>query len=145
MAIQIKSLAEISAKWQTVASGAASFYEAGIRAPRRPWATSALNAASNFRAAISAGNIQALYEAGIRRAGDSKWSDRAINLGRDRFTTGVNVAQDDYEAGFSPYHAAIARLDLPKRQPRGSEANLDRVRMIARELHAIRVGRAASR
>ncbi len=145
MAISIKPLDQISQKWLDVAGGAGSFYEAGIAAPRRPWASSTLLAAPNFRAAVQAANIQALFERGVRDAGDAKWASRAKELGVSRYSQGIAIAEDAYTSGFAPYHSAISRIDLPKRQPRGSDANMDRVRVIARELHAIRVGRAVSR
>jgi len=46
--------------------------------------------------------------------------------------------------GFEPYHAAISRLSLSKRGPRGSAQNYQRVKEIGDALHRIRTGQVGS-
>jgi len=50
----------------------------------------------------------------------------------------VRLARVDYEEGFKPYRDLIASIDLPPRGPRGDPSNIDRVRIIAERLHALK-------
>ncbi len=141
--VAIKSLSEISRKWAEVTPGRAAFYEAGVRNPRTPWAAAAAAASANQKAAVAAASGRDAYAAGVRKAGDEKWSRKAIALGPARFSTGVAAAQPDFEAGFSKFHSAIGALSLPARGPKGAEGNYTRSRNLGDALHKLALGGGA--
>lgn len=105
-------------------------YEAGVRAPRRPWAESAGAAEGNYRDGVTAAATQGRYGRGVRRAGNQKWQSRAVELGVGRFPSGVAAASGDWTKGFAPYHQAIAAATLPPRRPTRDPANRQRINAI---------------
>lgn len=134
MAIAVKSAADVADKYASVTPGRSAFYEKGVRNPRTSWSGATAAAAPNYKQSVSAGDIERRYAGGARRAGDEKWQRKSTAVGVGRFGPGVTAAKDDYAKGVEPYLSAIASINLPPRQPRGSDANLERVRVIATEL-----------
>lgn len=136
---KIASTETIAKKWANVTPGRASDYEAGVNNPKRDWEAGAIGASANYKAAVSSGDIQKKFTGGIRKAGTAKWKNKAITLGKDRFGPGVQAAAADYQAGFDPYAAVIAGVELSDRKPRGDPANYERSKQIGAALFAKRV------
>jgi len=116
-------------------------YEAGVRAPKRPWAESAAASEPNYEAGVQQGISAKRYGKGVRRAGNAKWQSRAVELGTSRFPSGVAAASADWAKGFQPFHAAISGATLPPRRPRRDPANRERINAI---LNAV-IGAAQAR
>jgi len=144
MAIPIKPVADIAKKWLDVTPGRSSFYEAGVRSPTADWQVNTVAAASVFKAAISAADIEKRFAGGARRAGTPKWQRKSVDVGVGRFAGGVSAAGPDYQAGIAPYVETIAAVTLPARQPRGSDANYARVKAVGDALTKRRLALAAS-
>ena len=136
---KIASTDVIAKKWLTVTPQRTDDYLAGVTAPKRDWATGAAAAAGAYKAAVSSANIDKKFAGGIQRAGTQKWQNKAKTLGKDRFGAGVQAAGADYQAGFDPYNAVIAGVDMSDRKPRGDPGNYDRVKQIGSALFAKRV------
>lgn len=132
-------LERIAKKWATVAATRTKDYEEGIKSPRVSWQSATLEAADNYAAGVQAAITAGSFPRGVSRAGDSKWSRMAIAKGPARWASGCQIAQPDYRSGFEPYHAALAALTLPPRYPRRDPRNLDRVRVIAETLAALKL------
>lgn len=139
MAIKVKPLALVVDKWVTNASGAATYYESGVKGAGPDWLTNTINAGPAFKAAVSAGNIQQMFEGGAKKAGAEKYVRKAGTLGVANFPTGIAAAKVDYNSGMEPMLSTIAGIDLSKRGPRGSAANLQRVAQVADTLHKKRL------
>jgi hypothetical protein len=139
MAIAIKSAGDAAAKWSQRAASAGAEYQAGAMAAGNAWQNGAVAAASNYKAAVTAGNIDARFAGGVRKAGSAKYTRKIQDVGAARYSTGVAAAQSDYEQGVAPYLQVISGLNLPARQPRGSAANLQRVATVANALAAKRL------
>lgn len=139
---QIRPLDFVVTKYTQVTPGRTEQYRAGVQAPRRPWQAQATAAGPTYRTAVTSAAAAGRYEQGVARAGDAKWSRGAVTKGPDRFATGVSAAGPDYQAGFAPYHQVIQATALPAKGPRGTEANIERVRVMARALNQRRVGAA---
>jgi hypothetical protein len=144
MAIKVKSVAEVAKKWAEVTPGRSAYYEAGASVAGAEWESGAVAAAASFKAAISAGNIQAMYAGGVKKAGAAKYNRKVKDVGVGRFGQGVTAAVPDYSTGVEPMLATIAAITLPARQPRGSAANLQRVSVIATELNKKRLALRAA-
>lgn len=138
MAVPTKNAAEAASKWKDKAGAAQSYYESGIRAPKVDWATATVAAAANYKAGVSAGDIDRRFSGGARKAGTAKWQRKATELAA-RFSQGVGVAQADYQSAVEPYLSTIAALTLPTRQPRGSAANYERSRVVGNALNQKRI------
>jgi len=133
--VAIKSLADVSQKWADVTPGRASFYEAGVRAPRTPWSQAAAAAEANQAAGVQAAISRKAYSSGVRRAGDEKWQRKALAVGVSRFGPGAAAAKTDYEQGFSRFHSIIGGTTLAPRGPKGDPKNYQRVNTLGDALH----------
>jgi hypothetical protein len=122
----VKSLDRIARKWIANSGMAGAEYEAGVRAPKTPWAGAAVAAGALYRQAVTEAAGRGAFEAGVSAAGEGKWQSRAIALGPGRFAQGVQVAEPDFRAGFGPIRQAIEATTLPAKGPKGSPANVQR-------------------
>jgi len=144
VAIKVKPVSEGRDKWLDVTPGRASYYEKAASVAGPDWEKGATDASGAFKAGITAPNIEAMYKGGIKRAGAAKYERKVKDVGVARFSTGVSVAGPDFEAGVAPFLDEISKIVLPARQPRGSEANLARVRDITIALHKKRLALRAA-
>ena len=140
MTIAIKSMAAIKEKWVRVTPGRVEDYTAGIRSPRRDWATETAASSGNWAAGVAAANVKGLFAKGVTEAGTKKWQEKSLAKGPGRFGEGVNIAGPDYEKGFSPYRNAIAAVDLGPKYPRRDPRNLNRVKLVVDALVKTKMG-----
>ena len=131
MSVGIKSMDKVAKKWATVTPQRVGDYEDGVRNPRTSWKNATLAATKNFEAGIQAAISEKRFEAGVSKAGDSKWQRGALEKGTVRWGPGVQGAEQDYANGFAPIHAAIASATLPGRFPAGDPRNIERSRVMA--------------
>lgn len=137
---EIKRLDSIREKWARVTPGRTEDYKLGIQNPKRDWETETKDAKDRYKAGVDAAHAKDLYVKGVDKAGTKKWQDRALKKGPGRFAEGVYIAAPDYEKGFAPFHAAIERVTLPAKFPKGDPRNYERVRAIGMALHEEKVG-----
>lgn len=137
--VAVPTAEDVAEKWAGRAGAASAEYAKGVTNPKKDWATQTANAASVFQAAVSAGNMAAKFSSGVKKAGSAKWQNNAKTLGTQRYGSGINNAKPAMAAGIGPMLSTLSQLTIPDRQPRGSAANIDRVRAIADALHAKKV------
>ncbi len=130
----IRSTADISTKWKNVTPGRSSEYEAGVTNPLGDWEKSTLAAKDAQKAGITQALAQGRFEKGVKRAGNTTWSERTKLLGTRRWVEGVAASGDRYAKGFYPYQAVIAGIQLPPRGPAGDPMNIKRVSAISEAL-----------
>ena len=135
----IKPTAVIAEKWERVTPSRVPDYEAGVRNPRRSWEDATAESAESYAMGVTAAVADGRFESGVRRAGDEKWRRKTLLKGPGRWAEGVRVSGDDFASGFDPYRDEIERIVLPPRGPRGDPRNLERVRIIAERLHALKL------
>jgi len=138
--VNIKSLDKITEKWSKVTPERAPYYEEGIKAPAKDWATEAARGQPAFEAAMRDPKVLKLRETNIKAAGSEKWSRKASAVGPSRFREGVPAAKDDYSKGFTPYHGVISAIVLPEKGARGDPKNYARVKAIGDALNKKRMG-----
>ncbi|MCK5481445.1 MAG: hypothetical protein KAJ06_09865 [Gammaproteobacteria bacterium] len=139
MALAVKSVSASGAKWARRAGSAGTEYEEGVRSPKKSWATETVAAAPAYDAGVQAAIGRNAFQNGVKKAGDSKWQQNAIAKGPQRYSQGVALAQTDYETAVAPFNAALSNLTLPKRGPKGDPSNINRVAMIAKTLHDVKL------
>ncbi len=144
MAVKVKPVAEVVEKWQRIASGRAADYEKGVTGVGSDWEAKTLAAKAAYQAAVTAGNIGNMFAGGVKKAGGAKMERKALGVGKDRYSGGINAAVADFQTGIEPMLSTIASLTLPARAPRGSEANLARVREVAVALNKKRLALRAA-
>lgn len=138
---EIKSLSKVSSKWTRVTPGRQDDYKDGINNPRRDWATQASAGEGNYKAGVDAAQAKGMFKKGVEKAGSAKWKAKALAKGPGRFAEGVYGAGADYEAGFKPYHDAIAAANLGPRFPRRDPRNLQRVTTVVNAITAVKTGK----
>jgi hypothetical protein len=131
----VKSLDRISRIWASRVAAAGKEYEAGIDSPRRSWAEATKEATENYHSAIQQAISEGRFAKGVTKAGDERWRARAKSVGPRRWQEGVNGSLGRYEDGFAPYRKVIEDTVLPPRYPKGDPRNIDRVAIIADNLH----------
>jgi hypothetical protein len=144
MPTKVKPLAEVAKKWAEVTPGRSGYYETGALAAGGDWEKGATEAAANFKAAVTAGNIDKLFAGGVKKAGATKYTRKVKDVGVARFSSGITAGLTDYSDGVGPMLDTIASITLPARQPRGSVANAQRVTAIMDALHKKRLALRAA-
>jgi hypothetical protein len=144
MPTKVKPLAEVAKKWAEVTPGRSGYYEMGALAAGGDWEKGATDSAANFKAAVTAGNIDKLFAGGIKKAGAAKYTRKVKDVGVSRFSSGVTAGITDYSDGVGPMLDTIASVTPPARQPRGSAANAQRVIAYMDALHKKRLALRAA-
>lgn len=132
----IKSADQIAQKWATVTPQRSTEYEQGVRNPRVSWSAAASAAEERYKTGVVDAANKNRFSAGVKRAGDTRWSDRSAKVGPARYAEGVATSGDRYAAGVAPYVDVIARTTLPQRYPKGDPRNVDRVKVMSAALRA---------
>lgn len=133
--IDVKPLGSVAEKFVRITQGRSQDYSTGVTgtAPQQ-FENAATAAAQTWQSGVSQAAAEGRFESGVRGSG-SKWQRKALQVGASRFGPGVAASRDDYQAGFEPYHRALAGITLPPRGPRGDPANVQRVAEIASALN----------
>ncbi len=126
MATDVKSAAEIAAKWARVTPQRSADYEAGASTAGAKQNANAIAAAKNYQAAVTSGNIDKMFAGGLRKAGADKYNRKVKDVGVSRFGPGVSAALSDMASGMAPMVETIAAVTPPARAPRGDAANQQR-------------------
>ena len=135
----VKPLDKIVEKWDRVASGAQAEYEAGVRDPRKDWAAATKAAEKAYDAGVQAAISAKRFGKGVAKAGTAKWQSMAIAKGPGRWSEGIRLAKDAYSSAFAPYHTALGAISYPEKGPRGDPRNIDRVAIVAKTLHTLKL------
>jgi len=137
--VRIKSLAAIGKKYGDVTPGRAPYYKTGVEDSSVDWEGPTAASESAYEAGVQQSISDKRFGKGVREAGNPKWRRKSSGPGAERFGAGVRAAVDDFQSGFAPFHAAIERVTLSPRGPRGDPGNYKRAQEIGDALHAERV------
>jgi hypothetical protein len=143
--MEVRPLDQAQKKFADRAAGARSDYESGVRSAGPKWlagVTAAEGAwADGTRAAIDNGR----FGAGVRKAGPTKYQDRASKLGPDRFATGVREGAAAWGEGFRPFADDLRSFDAGPKGMRGSSQNADRSVRVQQRMRAKKLELLGSR
>ena len=127
MALIVKSADQASSKWLRRTENAAEELKEGIENSQKDWAALTVAAEGNYEAGVQKAVQKKSFGRGVRKAGNQKQRDGALNKGVDRFSAGVRQAQTRYEAGVGPHLAALRAATLTPRRETGHPDNFKRV------------------
>jgi hypothetical protein len=131
MAIRIKPIETLKAKYARNAGGATGSYEEGVNFPRRSQSEAAIAATGTYEQAVQEAITDGRFQRGVAAAGDAKWKQGAVSKGKARYAGGVAAGVDEWARNTAPILAAIAAVDLGPRGVKGSEENFARSRKVA--------------
>jgi len=137
--IIVPAVEDIAKKYVDVTPARAAYYEKEAPKAADRWFEHAVAAAAQYKAAVTAPNIEKMFAGGIKRVGAAKFKRKVEAVGIARYGPGVSAAEADFREGIAPYIEELARIDLPARKPRGDPGNLERVRVIFDALHKKRL------
>jgi len=139
-AVAIKSASEIAQKWARVTPMRTEDYSQGVQNPGKDWKNETKSAEARYEQGVQAAIQKKRFGKGVDDAGTTKWQEKTIEKGTQRWGPGVQVAQADMASGFEPYRAVISGLTLPQKYPKGDPRNIQRVASVATALHTKKVG-----
>lgn len=139
--IVVPDVGRVAKKWASRSGAASQDYSDGVQSTAKDWQGASTAAGPNYRAGVTAAANAGRFEKGVARVGTAKWRANTVAKGPMRFAQGVSVAEPDYSSAMAPVMQVIGSVDLPPRQPTGSDANLQRVAVISKALRAQKVGR----
>ncbi|MEM1944060.1 MAG: hypothetical protein QXE52_08270 [Candidatus Caldarchaeum sp.] len=140
--LKVPTAAEAAKKFVDVTPARSVYYEAGVKGKGPDWEAATTAAAKNFKAAVSAADIDKRFTGGVKgKAG--KFNRKVEAVGVSRYGPGVSAAEEDFRAGIEDYLKELQALDVPERGPRGSAGNYDRVRKIGEALNKRRLAKLA--
>ncbi len=126
MATDVKSAADIAAKWGRVTPQRSADYEAGASNAGAKQNANALAAVKVWSQAVSSPDAAKMLTGGLKKAGAEKYNRKVKDVGVQRFGPGVQAAVGDMQTGMAPMVEAIAAVTPPARAPRGDVANQQR-------------------
>lgn len=136
---RIPPVQEIAEKWNRVTRGRTQDYERGVNNPRQDWKDSTVAAKDIWKAQMSAVIASTRWEGGVERSGSRNWKEKTLSKGPRRWAEGVGLAIADFARGFLPYRDLISQIELPARGEAGSPQNEDRMLILARALHELKL------
>jgi hypothetical protein len=140
VAITVKDTASTGAKFSTRAQAAAPDYTKGVQGAGPKWLDRSKASEENYKQGVTAAANRGAYGQGLAKHGSDKYQNNAVNLGSQRYPTGVANAQAAYVKGVDPYLNILRSADLPARGPKGSPQNQQRASAVATLLRKAKVG-----
>jgi hypothetical protein len=135
----VKALDKITEKWARVSGGAQAEYTAGVEDPRRDWASSTKAAEDAYKKGVAQASAAGRFGKGVAKAGTEKWKRMALQKGPHRWSEGIGLAKNDYATAFAPYHTALGAINYPPKGPKGDPQNIQRVAIVAKTLHELKL------
>lgn len=136
----VKSTGSVAEKWARVTPQRQQDYQAGIQAPRTPWAAATKAGEERYKAGVNEAIARGAFGKGVTAAGDQKWQSKSLAKGPTRFAEGVALSAPDYQAAVAPYLDVIAATTLPPRYAKGDPRNVERVKVISAALRKRKTG-----
>ena len=131
---RIKDLSKIQEKWGRVTPQRTQDYQDGVRDPGTDWAAATADAEQRYKDGVQKAAARGAFGKGVKKAGTSRWQERSLAVGPNRFAEGVASSTQRYADGFAPFAQTIQSTQLPPRFPKGDIRNLDRVKVISQAL-----------
>ena len=136
MAIKVKPIGQIVSLWTSRSVAAMPEYKSGVQSAGQDWQQGVDNAEDNWVQGVNTAAGNDSYSKGVAGKA-SKYVDRAVNLGSQRYGSGVQAAANAYQGQMTKVASEIAQIDLPPRMPAGS--NSGRSTAISDRLHQAKV------
>lgn len=134
----VKDAASSAKKWSDRASSADKDYLSGVQGAGNRWVEGAASSEDAYKSGVAQAASRGSFGKGVRKAGASKYQDRATRFGPERFRQGVQGSASEYQKGVAPFTAALGSMTLETRGARGSSQNARRVQQVMDIMRATR-------
>lgn len=142
MAIKVKDPGASATKYTNNTANAVPAYKAGVQSPKTSQSAAAIAAVGNWQQAVSSQQARSAFVSGLTKAGDTAWTNGALNKGADRYPVGTRLAAPKWQTNVQPYLQLIASTNLPPKGIRGAAQNWQRSQVLGLALHNLKVQRA---
>jgi hypothetical protein len=134
---KIKTPAAAAEKFATRAGGAQADYKAGVQGAGQSWQDASAANEPVYAQATQDAIGRGAYGKGVAKAGAAKYTDRASNLGSQRYPSGIAAGKSAYASNVQPYFDTLSGLTLPAKRVKGQ--NQERSNVVQMALHAKRI------
>jgi hypothetical protein len=134
---KIKTPAAAADKFATRAGGAQGDYKTGVQNAGQSWQDATAASEPVYAQATQDAIGRGAYGKGVAKAGAAKYQDRAVNLGAQRYPSGIAAGKGAYAANVQPYFDVLSGLNLPAKRVKGQ--NQERANTVALALHNKRI------
>jgi len=133
--VETKPIEQVVEKWQRKVAGAEPDYRSGIENPKKDWEAATKAAEPAYKEGVTRAANEGRFGRGVAKAGTAKWKKNALEKGPGRWSSGVNMASDEYRSGMTEVLSVINSVSLPPRGAKGDPRNYERVKVIGEALH----------
>lgn len=136
--LEVPSASDIADKWVEVTPARSTYYADNAKGSGDKMERNAIAAKGTYNTAIKAPGIADRFAGGLKGSG-AKYNRKVESVGVDRFSTGIEAAKTDMEAGVGPYRDLLDGMTIADRKPRGDPANYKISQDVGDKLHKKRL------
>lgn len=112
-AVRIKPVDYVTKKWLERARAAVEDYKLGVQNPRRDPIKAAISMKDTLMRKMAARETWDKWEQKLSAWNLEAWSKRAVNVGANRYPTGIEASQDTFKQFYEQFSKHLAE-GLPK-------------------------------
>jgi hypothetical protein len=117
--IKVRTAQASADKFKKNAGAATDAYKSGVAGAGQDWATNTAAASDVYAQATTEAIGRGAFAKGVAKSGPAKYTDRATNLGANRYVSGIQAGAPAYQAGIQPYLDTLSNLTLPVKHVKG--------------------------
>lgn len=135
--VSVPSASDVAERWSQGASGAGSRFVENATAASDTWLSRASSdqAQSNYEQAMQDPNVLARRQENTTSDAQSRYTSSLQAFGSQRYQSGVQNAQSQFQSAIGEVLSAIDGLQIPDRGRPMSQANQDRALQVQRALN----------
>jgi len=133
MGLETKSASEAVSNWTDAIGRIPAKYKKGVESASNVIERSKA-AEENWKNAVQEAAAREARRKGLEKISDADWKRAATEKGAARIGPGMQAAKDKFARGISEVIGVLQGINLPPRTL-DPEQNVERVRVIARQLH----------
>ena len=138
--MRIKSASDIDKAYKDAIGGVPAKYKSGV-ATVNDWQEKAVGGQGLYEEQMRNAAVLKRRETGLKAVTTEEWKKAATDKGAARIGAGMTAGAAKRQTNYEPYRAKIESMTLEARTA-DPEVNVDkRVKPVARELHALKMGR----
>lgn len=132
---------EVITERYSAASGMTDRYVQGVETTTKNWQAETLKAEAAWKQGTAEAAAKGLFRKGVGRVTNEEWRSKAVLLGGERYSGGIEAGKEKYAREIQPFLNVLKGISLKPRGPRGAAGNYERVKQIGTALHTARLAR----
>jgi len=135
--VEVPNASDVAERWSQGASGAGNRFAENAVSASTKWLDSASSdqAQSNYETAMQDPDVLSRRQSNTTDSSRQKYERTINNVGSQRYQSGVQNAQSDFQSAIGEVLSSIEGLQIPDRGRPMSQANMDRAMQVQRALN----------